>query len=428
MLEQATSSATPPPGKPKGWNPNPNSMLEQLECHAHFVSVVDPSKASWNLDSWRPAVAWWIEVFDLCNVPANGQPILPLSALSPQSPPGSLPLLPPAPFQPIAQLPLLGGTGHLETTGGVTRTWTNYASAGGTEGPSIPSNATVQVACVVQGFRVADGNVWWYKIESSPWGGSFYASADAFYNNGATFGSLAGTPFVDPAVPSCTGAQPPPPNPPPPLPPPAGPGYAETTGGVTHTWTNYTNAGGTEGPSIPSNATVQVACAVQGFRVADGNTWWYKIASSPWSGSFYASADAFYNNGATSGSLKGTPFVDPAVPACSSASIARAGGATERGASKADGLRVTVRSGSIILSGQTASKRSLLELDVSRRHCESFARMRNRHMVFGAFYVSGAQRFEVTLPSQALMAGAGTHVCGFLLTTARRHVVVRARG
>jgi hypothetical protein len=53
-----------------------------------------------------------------------------------------------------------------------------------------------------------------------------------------------------------------------------------------------------------------------GFRVADGNTWWYRIASGPWNGAFYVSADAFYNNGQTSGSLIGTPFVDPAVPDC----------------------------------------------------------------------------------------------------------------
>ena len=30
----------------------------------------------------------------------------------------------------------------------------------------------------------------------------------------------------------------------------------------------------------------------------------------------YASADAFYNNGHTSGSLTGTPFVDNNVPNC----------------------------------------------------------------------------------------------------------------
>jgi surface antigen len=92
--------------------------------------------------------------------------------------------------------------------------------------------------------------------------------------------------------------------------------WAETTGGVTNTWSNYTNAGGTHGPSIATNQTVQVACKLQGFRVADGNTWWYRIASSPWNGAYYASADAFYNNGATSGPLKGTPYVDPNVAPC----------------------------------------------------------------------------------------------------------------
>jgi hypothetical protein len=57
-------------------------------------------------------------------------------------------------------------------------------------------------------------------------------------------------------------------------------------------------------------------CRVQGFRVADGDTRWYRIGSSPWSGAYYASADAFYNNGQTSGSLVGTPFVDPNVAGC----------------------------------------------------------------------------------------------------------------
>jgi hypothetical protein len=99
-------------------------------------------------------------------------------------------------------------------------------------------------------------------------------------------------------------------------PPPSTTTYAETTGGVTHTWTNYSDAGGTEGPSIASNETVQVTCKVTGFKVADGNTWWYQIASSPWNNSYFASADAFYNNGATSGPLAGTPWVDPKVPTC----------------------------------------------------------------------------------------------------------------
>lgn len=90
----------------------------------------------------------------------------------------------------------------------------------------------------------------------------------------------------------------------------------ETVGGPTRTWTNYTNAGGTEGPTISAGTTVAISCKVQGFGVQNGNPWWYRIASSPWNNQFYASADAFYNNGAASGSLRGTPFVDPAVPNC----------------------------------------------------------------------------------------------------------------
>jgi hypothetical protein len=92
--------------------------------------------------------------------------------------------------------------------------------------------------------------------------------------------------------------------------------FAETAGGLAHTWTNYANAGGAAGPAIAGGQTVQVSCKVPGFRVADGNTWWYRIASSPWNGAYYVSADAFYNNGQTTGSLKGTPFVDPSVPNC----------------------------------------------------------------------------------------------------------------
>ena len=213
-------------------------------------------------------------------------------------------------------------TTYAETAGGVSHTWTNYVNAGGTQGPSIAANQAVQISCVVQGFRVADGDTLWYQIASSPWSNGYYVSADAFYNNGQTSGSLQGTPFVDPAVPACGAASPPPPAPAPlPSTSPSSPTtHAETTGGVAHTWTNYTNAGGTQGPDIAANQTVQISCVVQGFRVADGNTSWYQIASTPWNTDYFVSADAFYNNGQTSGSLQGTPFVDPAVPACGGSS------------------------------------------------------------------------------------------------------------
>jgi hypothetical protein len=198
-------------------------------------------------------------------------------------------------------------TGTAETAGSVVNTWTDYGDAGGSAGPGIATHQSVLVTCRLQGFAVADGNTWWYQIASSPWNDNYYASADAFYNNGAASGSLFGTPFYDPAVPVCASSSPPPPPP---------NTFGETTGSVTHTWTDYQDAGGNEGPSVPSNETVQISCRLQGFAVADGNTWWYQIASGPWSDSYYASADAFYNNGATSGSLQGTPFYDPGVPTC----------------------------------------------------------------------------------------------------------------
>jgi cell wall-associated NlpC family hydrolase len=130
-----------------------------------------------------------------------------------------------------------------------------------------------------------------------------------------------------PSPPSGGGGEPAPPSPgggePAPTPPSAGepapppaPTYSETTGSVVHTWSDYADAGGEEGPEIGSNSTVQIACKVTGFTVADGNTWWYRIASAPWNGNYYGSADAFYNNGQTTGSLLGTPFVDPNVPNC----------------------------------------------------------------------------------------------------------------
>jgi RHS repeat-associated protein len=195
-------------------------------------------------------------------------------------------------------------TTYAETTGGVTHTWTNYTNAGGTEGQSIAAYATVQIACRLTGFKVADGNTWWYQIASSPWNDVYYASADAFYNNGQTSGTLKGTPWYDPKVPVC-GSN------------PQG-GVNETTGGSTHTWSNPEDAGGTQGPTIGAYATVSIACRLTGFKVADGNTWWYLVGAAPWDSQFYASADAFYNNGQTSGSLIGTPFVDPNVPICSS--------------------------------------------------------------------------------------------------------------
>jgi hypothetical protein len=222
---------------------------------------------------------------------------------------GSQPPVPAEPSSLPTSLPLVPT--YAETSGGMIHTWTDYVDAAGVQGPQIPPNDTVQIACKVSGFRVEDGNTWWYLVFSSPWDGTYYASADAFYNDGQVSGSLIGTPFVDPAVPTCSSSEAPAETE-----APSQNAFAETSGGVVHTWSDYADAGGIEGPEIPSNDTVQIACKVSGFTVADGNTWWYRIASGPWNGDYYGSADAFYNNGATAGSLLGTPFVDPNIPNC----------------------------------------------------------------------------------------------------------------
>lgn len=91
---------------------------------------------------------------------------------------------------------------------------------------------------------------------------------------------------------------------------------SETVGDPLETWSNYMTAGGSEGPAIGKLLTVAVACKLNGFRVADGDTWWYRISSKPWSNNFYASADGFYNNSQKSGTLRGTPYVDPVIPDC----------------------------------------------------------------------------------------------------------------
>jgi hypothetical protein len=39
-----------------------DSMMEQLRCHLYFVF-----KTPYNLDTWRPSVSWWYELYTRCN-------------------------------------------------------------------------------------------------------------------------------------------------------------------------------------------------------------------------------------------------------------------------------------------------------------------------------------------------------------------------
>lgn len=134
--------------------------------------------------------------------------------------------------------------------------------------------------------------------------GHAYSSYSTTYSETVTYIDSAGQSSASAVTSAQTGSAPQPPT------------WLEYTGSAANTWTNYTNAGGTEGPQIAKNAGVYISCRLTGFKVADGNTWWYRIASSPWNNAYYVSADAFYNNGATSGSLSGTPWVDTNVATC----------------------------------------------------------------------------------------------------------------
>jgi hypothetical protein len=97
---------------------------------------------------------------------------------------------------------------------------------------------------------------------------------------------------------------------------PNAPGRLEITGGAARTWSNYQNAGGTPGMSLTKYQRVYVTCRLRGFQAGGTNPWWYRLGQPPWSNRFYASADGFYDNGRSSGPLKGTPKVDPRVPLC----------------------------------------------------------------------------------------------------------------
>lgn len=92
---------------------------------------------------------------------------------------------------------------------------------------------------------------------------------------------------------------------------------AEYAGGLAHTWSNPKLAEGRAGKELVAGESVLITCRLKGFKVQDGNVWWYRIGSAPWSDHFYATADAFYNNGHRSGSLIGSKFVDLKVPLCS---------------------------------------------------------------------------------------------------------------
>ncbi len=102
---------------------------------------------------------------------------------------------------PVTSGPQPAGT-ETVIQGDVAPTASDYSNDTGS-GPSIGSGVTVDVTCKVTGMQTATGNAYWYKIASSPWGNSYYAPSQYFYNDGQTSGQPNPDDLVNPSIPNC---------------------------------------------------------------------------------------------------------------------------------------------------------------------------------------------------------------------------------
>ena len=59
-------------------------------------------------------------------------------------------------------------------------TWSNFQTAGGTQGPTILAGTSVRYWCAAAGLAAPDGNTSWLLIQNSPWDMDFYAPAYYF--------------------------------------------------------------------------------------------------------------------------------------------------------------------------------------------------------------------------------------------------------
>jgi hypothetical protein len=98
--------------------------------------------------------------------------------------------------------------------------------------------------------------------------------------------------------------------------PASGKTWTETPYTESKTFANFVNAGYPLGRALSPEQAVQVSCRVRGLAVKDGDPWWYRLASSPWNGHYYATSDDFYNTPNTSGNPINGVTVDTRVPTC----------------------------------------------------------------------------------------------------------------
>ena len=92
--------------------------------------------------------------------------------------------------------------------------------------------------------------------------------------------------------------------------------WTETVFSDSDTFADYVSAGNPKGAPLSAGQTVQVSCRLRGFKVRDGDRWWYRLASPPWDGQYYATSDVFYNTASTSGSGVNGVLVDKRVRIC----------------------------------------------------------------------------------------------------------------
>lgn len=61
--------------KGRGMQTNLDGLRDQYICHQQVVAIVEPKKATWNIDEWRPDVSYAQTVNERCN-PGGGNPII----------------------------------------------------------------------------------------------------------------------------------------------------------------------------------------------------------------------------------------------------------------------------------------------------------------------------------------------------------------
>jgi hypothetical protein len=175
-------------------------------------------------------------------------------------------------------------------------------------GNGFYEGTVVRVSCYQAGAANVPGSTdaMWEQASwaAGPGSGSGWIN-EHFIDDGAPLGAPS------PGVPPCPSTS----EPPPPPPPPATFSEQETPNHPVNTFTNYHNASGM-GPAIATGQWVQVSCKVYDPTIASVNPdgYWYRVASSPWNGSYYSPANTFMN-----GDPYGGPYThntDFAVPDC----------------------------------------------------------------------------------------------------------------